>query len=208
MRKLSSKTKVCYNHIESKKAESREVLSLRYILLLRGINVGGKNKVVMHEFIDLLAAAGFEAPASYINSGNLFFSSDDHKESCISKIRALLEKHYDFSVPFALLTKEEYLEERAALPAWWHGEMARRDVLFYACGMDADKIRDFIEKAALYNEVVHLGRHAVFWGKYDEAEYLKTIYHKKLMKQAFYREVTIRSGNTYEKIAEILENET
>ena len=180
---------------------------MRYILLLRGINVGGKNKVVMHEFIDLLAAAGFEAPASYMNSGNLFFSSDDHKESCISKIRALLEKHYDFSVPFALLTKEEYLEERAALPAWWHGEMARKDVLFYACGMDAGKMRDFIEQAALYNEIVHVGRQAVFWGKYDEAEYLKTIYHKKLMKQAFYREVTIRSGNTYEKIAEILENE-
>ena len=56
-------------------AEFREVLSLRYILLLRGINVGGKNKVVMHEFIDLLAAVGLEAPASYMNSGNLFFSS-------------------------------------------------------------------------------------------------------------------------------------
>lgn len=179
---------------------------MRYILLLRGINVGGKNKVVMHEFIDLLAAAGLEAPASYMNSGNLFFSSDDHKESCISKIRALLEKHYDFSVPFALLTKEEYLEERAALPAWWHGEMARKDVLFYACGMDVGKMRDFIEQAALYNEIVHVGRQAVFWGKYDEAEYLKTTYHKKLMKQAFYREVTIRSGNTYEKIAEILES--
>ena len=180
---------------------------MRYILLLRGINVGGKNKVVMREFIDLLAAAGLEAPASYMNSGNLFFSSDDHKESCISKIRALLERHYDFSVPFALLTKEEYLEERAALPAWWHGEMARKDVLFYACGMDVGKMRDFIEQAALYNEIVHVGRHAIFWGKYDEAEYLKTIYHKKLMKQAFYREVTIRNGNTYEKIAEILENE-
>ena len=74
--------------------------------------------------------------------------------------------------------------------------------------MDTDRIRDFIEKSALYNEVVHLGRHAVFWGKYDEAEYLKTIYHKKLMKQAFYREVTIRNGNTYEKLAAILENET
>lgn len=91
---------------------------MRYILLLRGINVGGRNKVVMRELTALLSAAGFEEPGSYINSGNLFFSSDDHKESCISKIRALLERHYDFSVPFALLTKEEYLEERAALPAW------------------------------------------------------------------------------------------
>ena len=181
---------------------------MRYILLLRGVNVGGKNKVEMRELSAWLTAAGFEEVGSYINSGNLFFSSDDHKESCISKIKALLEKHYDFSVPFALLTKEEYLKERAALPAWWQEEMARRDVLFYACGMDTDRVRDFIEKSALYNEVVYLGRHAVFWGKYDEAEYLKTIYHKKLIKQAFYREITIRNGNTYEKIAAILENET
>ena len=180
---------------------------MRYVLLLRGINVGGKNKVVMREFIDLLAAAGFEEPASYSNSGNLFFSSDDHKESCISKIRALLGKNYDSPIPFALLTTEEYLEERAALPAWWHGEMARKDVLFYACGMDVGKMRAFIEQAALYNEIVHVGRQAVFWGKLDEAEYLKTTYHKKLMKQAFYREITIRNGNTYEKIAELLENE-
>ena len=180
---------------------------MRYILLLRGINVGGKNKVEMRELSALLTAAGFEEVGSYINSGNLFFSSAEAKESCISKIRALLEAKYDFPIPFALLTKEEYLEERDALPQWWHEEMARRDVLFYACGMDVGKMRDFIEQAALYNEIVHVGRQAVFWGKYDEAEYLKTIYHKKLMKQAFYREVTIRSGNTYEKIAEILENE-
>ena len=181
---------------------------MRYILLLRGINVGGKNKVEMRELSALLMAAGFEEVGAYINSGNLFFSSAEAKESCISKIRALVEAKYDFRIPFALHTKEEYLEERDAMPQWWHGEMARRDVLFYACGMDTDRIRDFIEKAALYNEVVHLGRHAVFWGKYDEAEYLKTIYHKKLIKQAFYREITIRNGNTYEKIAAILENET
>ncbi len=32
-------------------------------------------------------------------------------------------------------------------------------------------------------------------------------YHKKLMKQEFYKEITIRNGNTFEKIAEIFENE-
>ena len=133
---------------------------MRYILLLRGINVGGKNKVVMRELSVLLTDAGFEEVGSYINSGNLFFGSDEQKEHCISKIRSLLEAQYYFPIPFALLTKEEYLEERDALPDWWHGEMARRDVLFYACGMDTDRVRDFIEKAALYNEVVHLGRHA------------------------------------------------
>ena len=45
------------------------------------------------------------------------------------------------------------------------------------------------------------------YSKYNESEYLKTSYHKKLMKQDFYKKITIRNGNTFERIAEILESE-
>ena len=103
-----------------------------------------------------------------------------------------------------MLTKEEYLEEQAALPAWWEEALARRDVLFYSCTMDKSDILHFIENATFYNEIVHVGKQAVFWGKMDEAEYLKTTYHKKLMKQDFYKQITIRNGNTFDKIAEML----
>ena len=177
---------------------------MRYILFLRAVNVGGKNKVSMTDLKALLDNAGFENLDSYINSGNLFFSSAESRETCISKIRKVLETNYDFSITFALLTKEEYLEEQAALPAWWEEELARRDVLFYSCTMDKSDILHFIENATFYNEKVHVGKQAVFWGKMDEAEYLKTTYHKKLMKQDFYKQITIRNGNTFDKIAEIL----
>ena len=177
---------------------------MRYILFLRAVNVGGKNKVSMTDLKALLDNAGFENLDSYINSGNLFFSSAESRETCISKIRKVLETNYDFSIPFALLTKEEYLEEQAALPAWWEEEFARRDVLFYSCTMDKSDILHFIENVTFYNEIVHVGKQAVFWGKMDEAEYLKTTYHKKLMKQDFYKQITIRNGNTFDKIAEIL----
>ncbi|EHL10677.1 hypothetical protein HMPREF9629_00892 [Peptoanaerobacter stomatis] len=180
---------------------------MRYILLLRGINVGGKNKVSMSHLKELLLNAGFEDVDSYINSGNLFFSSVQNCKSCISKIRYLLETNYDFSIPFTLISKEEFLEEKAKLPDWWEQELARRDVLFFSCNLDKSKILDFIDKATFHNEIVHIGRHAVFGGKYDEAEYLKTTYHKKLIKQDFYKKITIRNGNTFEKIVEILKNE-
>ena len=49
---------------------------MRYALLLRGINVGGKNKVVMADLKKDLAGLGFENPVSYINSGNLFFDRE------------------------------------------------------------------------------------------------------------------------------------
>lgn len=180
---------------------------MRYILLLRGVNVGGKNKVSMSDLKELLLNEGFEAVDSYINSGNLFFSSAQNWESCIAKITYVLESNYDFSIPFALITREEYLEEREGLPDWWEGELARRDVLFFSCNLDKSDILDFIDKSTFHNEIVYVGKHAVFWGKYDESEYLKTTYHKKLMKQDFYKKITIRNGDTFEKIAEILENE-
>ena len=44
-----------------------------YILLLRGVNVGGKHKVSMNGLKKTLSDEGFEGVDSYINSGNLFF---------------------------------------------------------------------------------------------------------------------------------------
>ena len=180
---------------------------MRYILLLRGINVGGKNKVSMSDLKNLLSNEGLKDVDSYINSGNLFFSSAQSYENCISKIAHLLESNYDFSIPFALISREEYLKEKEELPDWWKEEFARKDVLFIPNQIDKSAIIDFINKSELYNEIVYVGKNAIFWGKYDEAEYLKSTYHKKLMKQDFYKHITIRNGKTFEKIAEILEKE-
>lgn len=129
---------------------------MRYILLLRGINVGGKNKVGMSELKSLLAGLNFENVHSYINSGNLFFSSTDTLDTCICKIKYLLESHYEFSIPFALLTKEEYLKEKPNLPKWWNEELARRDVLFFSHQLDKSSILEFLNKANFHNEVVYI----------------------------------------------------
>ena len=180
---------------------------MRYILLLRGINVGGKNKVSMSDLKKSLTSECFEDVDSYINSGNLFFSTDESYEDCIFKIKSLLERNYDFHILFTLISREDYLEEKAELPDWWKGDLARRDVLFIPNQIDKSVILDFINKSEFYNEVVYVGRNEIFWGKYDEAEYLKSTYHKKLMKQDFYKYITIRNGKVYEKIAEILEKE-
>lgn len=53
---------------------------MRYLALLRGINVGGKNKVAMAELRDCFEAQGFADVSTYINSGNIFFSSDETDE--------------------------------------------------------------------------------------------------------------------------------
>ena len=57
---------------------------MRYALLLRGINVGGKNKIVMSELIRQVEELGYSRVTTYINAGNLFFNSDRPESDIIA----------------------------------------------------------------------------------------------------------------------------
>ena len=179
---------------------------MEYVALLSGINVGGNNKVVMSELREQIAAEGFTNVRTYINSGNLLFEAgpDTPREDVAQAIEDVLARHYDFPIRLALLTAQEYLAQLEELPDWWHGEVARRDALFYTRGLDRSHVRERIEAMELGDEAVYFGEHAVFWGKFDEKSFLKTAYHKRLLREYFYRQVTIRSGSTVEKIAAML----
>lgn len=177
---------------------------MEYVALLRGINVGGKNKVVMSELREQVADVGYANVRTYINSGNLLFEADVPREDVAQRIENLLASRYDFPIRLALLTAQDYLAQLDELPDWWHGDVARRDALFYTRGLDRDHVRQRIEAMELGDEAVHFGEHAVFWAKFDEKQFLKTAYHKRLLREDFYREVTIRSGATVEKIAAML----
>lgn len=126
------------------------------------------------------------------------------REDVAQRVENLLACRYDFPIRVALLTAQDYLAQLDELPDWWHGDVARRDALFYTRGLDRDHVRQRIEAMELGDEAVHFGEHAVFWAKFDEKQFLKTAYHKRLLREDFYREVTIRSGSTVEKIAAML----
>ncbi len=178
---------------------------MRYILLLRGINVGGKHTVNMAVLKAQLREAGMKNPQSYINSGNLLFDTEADTLSVKAEIKKLLQNNYAFPIPFVLLAAADYIAEANALPAWWQENPARRDVLFYSDEVDRPAMLEAIQTMPLQQEVIHIGRLAVFWGKYDESEYLKTAYHKLLLKQPFYKQITIRNGNTFDKLAHMAE---
>ena len=185
---------------------------MEYVALLRGINVGGKNKVVMSDLREQIAARGFDSVRTYINSGNLLFEAEAEvgagtntpREAVAQIVEDVLARRYDFPIRLALLTAQDYVAELRSLPDWWHGEVARRDVLFFTRGLDRAHVRERIEAMELGDEAVYFGKHAVFWAKFDEKTFLKTAYHKRLLREDFYRQVTIRSGSTVGKIAAML----
>ena len=85
---------------------------IRYVLLLRGINVGGVNKVVMADLKTHLTQMGFENPVSYINSGNLFFDSKEPEKKIKELLINYFNNTYDFPLPFALI-RSDILQKEA-----------------------------------------------------------------------------------------------
>ena len=178
----------------------------RYALLVRGINVGGKNKVVMAELCQELTELGLGKVETYINSGNIFFTSTDAKAQLVEKLEVFFAVHYPFIQSFSLLSQEDYEEELNNLPDWWTKDLARKDVIFYTESLDVDQVIEKVNSFELKDEVVHFGRLGIFWGKFFEESYHATAYHKHLLKMPFYRNITIRNAKTFDKIGQMLKN--
>ena len=176
---------------------------MRYILLLRGINVGGKNKVSMKDLTASLEDLGYQNVVTYINSGNIIFDTDDTLATIKDNIAIILGR-FPFTIKHVILTKDEYLDEVSNLPGWWHQPLARKDVLFYTDDVDPEYIKERIGQMPLHDEIVHFGKKAVFLGKYSEKEFLRTSYHKLLMKEKFYPLVTIRNGRIFDMLREMI----
>ncbi|WP_032527980.1 DUF1697 domain-containing protein [Streptococcus mutans] len=67
-----------------------------YVVLLRGVNVGGKNKLVMSDLRQQVTDMGFVNVKTYINSGNLFFQSDCPCANISSRFEQFFADHYPF----------------------------------------------------------------------------------------------------------------
>ncbi|HET3043413.1 TPA: DUF1697 domain-containing protein [Streptococcus pneumoniae] len=134
----------------------------RYALLVRGINVGGKNKVVMAELRQELTNLGLEKVESYINSGNIFFTSIDSKAQLVEKLETFFAVHYPFIQSFSLLSLEDFEAELENLPAWWSRDLTRKDFLFYTEGLDVDQVIATVESLELKDEVLYFGKLGIF----------------------------------------------
>ena len=143
---------------------------------------------------------------TYINSGNIFFTSTAPKAQLVEKLEVFFEVHYPFIQSFSLLSQEDYEEELNNLPDWWTKDLARKDVLFYTEDLDVDQVIEKVNSLELVDEVLHFGKLGIFWGKLSEASYYKTAYHKHLLKMPFYHQITIRNAKTFDKIGQFLKH--
>ena len=72
---------------------------MKYVAFLRGINVGGKNKIKMETLREVFGSLGFETVKTYINSGNVIFETVETagKELAV-KIESAIEKEFALKI--------------------------------------------------------------------------------------------------------------
>lgn len=78
-----------------------------YIALLRGINVGGHNKIKMADLRAALADAGLQRVQTYIQSGNILFESPKEESALREIIERVIEHSFGISLTVVLRTADE-----------------------------------------------------------------------------------------------------
>ena len=79
-----------------------------HVALLRGINVGGKNKVPMAELREVVTSLGHTEVTTYIQSGNvLFTSSEDDPAKLAAGLEAAITQAFGVQSPVVVLSRDE-----------------------------------------------------------------------------------------------------
>jgi uncharacterized protein (DUF1697 family) len=78
-----------------------------HLALLRGINVGGRNKVPMAELRELVASLGHTGVSTYIQTGNVLFDADADTAKLAAELAAAIEDRFGIWASVVVLTRDE-----------------------------------------------------------------------------------------------------
>lgn len=175
----------------------------RYIALLRGVNVGGNNKISMPELKTAYERFGFRDVVTYINSGNVLFRSELDETAVKTACEDLIKTSFDLHITVGIITADELRDALAHAPDWWGGDPdSKHNALFVIPPVTAEEVCGQVgEVKPEYEKVAHYGK-VIFWTA-PLATFPHTRWSKIAQNKAAYNAVTIRNANTAKKLAEL-----
>jgi len=170
-----------------------------FIALLRGINVGGRNKILMPALKKCLLGLGFNRVETYIQSGNIIFQTTQNQDisSLKTKIEQAIAKEFNLQIEVFILSSEELLAVKNATP--WINLGAEQSAYFHF---------SFLEKNPTDSQTALAGDFRPdewFWGEkviyiYCPNGYGKTKLHNTFIEKKLKLFATTRNFNTVEKL--------
>lgn len=172
-----------------------------YIALLRGVNVGGNNRLPMKDWRDSLTALGLENPRTYIQSGNAVFEADGDAETLGRKVSDDIGARFGFTPECHILSLEQVRAARAACPYKPEGDDAHKQVhLMFIKGEIKTYDPDGLSALATQGEQFHMGE-GVFY-LYTPQGFGKSVVAEKLGR-FFKANMTARNLRTVDMLIEM-----
>ena len=174
----------------------------RYIALLRGINISGKNKIGMSELKKCLLENGYIDVVTYLNSGNVIFSSELEDKTVLSnELRVLIKDRFDLDIPVFIVLQEEMEELLKYAPAWWGDDNKEiyDNLIFIMPPLSYEEFYDEIGSPKEEYEKVFHYKNVVFWS-FSRKDYQKTNWWSRTASSNISDRITIRTANTVRKI--------
>lgn len=177
---------------------------MKYVALLRGINVGGRNLLRMAEVRACLEARKFERVATYIQSGNILFDSDVvDRVRLTAAIERAFSETFSREVPVFLRSHAQMKKVIASAPkAWTNATDFRKNVAFLRPPLTA--------KHALTAIVATEGVDSLHPG--DGVVYMTTVLARasqsslsKVVSKPIYGNITVRNFTTCQKILALMD---
>lgn len=179
---------------------------MKYLALLRGINVGGNNIIKKDDLTLLFESVGCQSVLTYIQSGNILCSSKKSKTSLQDAIENALKKKLGTRIPTVLYTENEYKKMLEQIPKNWNQNPSKKyNALFLLDGISTKKAKASLPDIQPQYEEVSYAPGVIFWSC-SKNTYTKTTYAKHLAKSPLYKLVTIRNGNTTLKLKELFDS--
>ena len=174
----------------------------RYIAFLRGINISGKNKIPMAELKIAFESLGFAAVKTYLNSGNVLFSSDESDmERCKNQVEGMIEKQFGLSIPVFVIKKETLADILQNAPDWWGTENKEiyDNLIFILPPATVSDVFATLGEPKQGTEQVQAYQEVIFWS-FSRKDYRKTNWWSKTASSAITPQLTIRTANTLRKL--------
>lgn len=179
---------------------------MRYIALLRGINVGGNNIVAMPQLKACFESLGFSDVSTYINSGNVLFStSKTHEVKLVEQCERAIKKEFGFRVVCMVISAYDLKNALAHAPKWWAQNPAdKHNAIFVIPPMDVDDVTRAVGEAKPEYEQVAAHGQIIFWTA-PLKTFSRTRY-SQIVATDVYQSVTIRNANTTKKLLSLVQS--
>lgn len=179
-----------------------------YIALLRGINVGGKNRIKMADLTACFMKMGFDQVTTYIQSGNvLFLSEEGDKEQLTSTIEETLSDTFDYQSKIVLLSDLQLQKviENAPCAFGKDTDTYKFDILFIKPPLTSQQAIERIKLKEGVDQVAE-GKHVIYMSRLKTQASQSSLI--KLSANPVYQQITVRNWNTTTKLWELAQKIT